>query len=123
RLRRLQSGAAAANGSRVRAEFAVETTQLFFDHYAHAQPFDPAALLDVWRHCVPDRRSVDVCRNGVHLAEELVLGKAPSELKEWAEPEGESESTHQAAPPEHPAVHDEAEGDEPATGAAAPPPQ
>jgi spermidine synthase len=62
---------------------ALERTRLYIDHYAHAEPFDPARLLEVWQRCGLDPQSSEACDRGLRKAEQLVRGDAPPDLASW----------------------------------------
>jgi spermidine synthase len=62
-------------------EDALEWTRLYLGQYAHAEPFDPARLVGVWRRCRADGESREGCDPGLRAAEQLALGVAPP--KNW----------------------------------------
>jgi hypothetical protein len=57
---------------------ALEWTRLYVDLYTHAAPFDPARLLEIWKHCDSGAESKEVCARGRHLAEQIARGEPPS---------------------------------------------
>jgi hypothetical protein len=63
---------------------ALEWTRMYLSYYAHAEPFDPARLLEVWQHCRPDGESREGCDRGLSAAERLVLGQRPPGSQGWS---------------------------------------
>jgi len=56
----------------------LEQHLLYLREYAHAAPFDPERLLDLWRRCAgTDPAAVQECAQGLVAAERVALGEAP----------------------------------------------
>jgi hypothetical protein len=74
-----------ANGEsgRVTPSDAIDKTRLYLANYAHSEPFDPMALLDVWSRCGSDEDTVEMCQPGLKAARGLVVGEPPPELRTW----------------------------------------
>ena len=60
---------------------ALDKTRLYMANYAHAEPFDPTRLLDVWNRCGSDEDSVEMCRPGVEAARGLVARGHATEVE------------------------------------------
>jgi spermidine synthase len=82
RLEALESGDTTAGLARVEPDDARAWTRLYRDYYAHAAPFDPARLVEVWQRCGAARSGEDGCGPGLREAEQLALGERPP--KTWA---------------------------------------
>ena len=72
------SGDLSENGAgRIPLEEALEMNRLYVSEYAHAAPFDPERLVQLWRRCGQDVAAHEECRPGLDAAERLALGEAP----------------------------------------------
>jgi spermidine synthase len=80
---------------RVRPPVALEMTRLYTESYAHAVPFDPEALLDLWRRCGGNPA---LCQRGASAAERLLSSDAPFDPAEWMEPSSAEQPAAHVAP-------------------------
>jgi hypothetical protein len=56
----------------------LEQHRLYLDEYAHAAPFDPDRLLELWQRCgAIDAASAQACAQGLAVAQRLAEGAAP----------------------------------------------
>ncbi len=83
RLQRLLGAdpSAPAPSGRIPPDEAIEWTRLYRRAYAHAEPFDPAQLVEVWRRCAPDGEDTGACARGLRASEQLARGVALPDLE------------------------------------------
>jgi spermidine synthase len=63
---------------------AVEWTRLYMENYAHAEPFDPAALVRAWQDCGSNARTAGPCSRGLQTAERMMRGESPPDPGHWS---------------------------------------
>jgi spermidine synthase len=70
--------------ARVSPSVAVAASRQFDGFYSHAIPFDPKALVSVWRRCGQTRELAQRCKRGLENAEQLAAGRSETAPRSWS---------------------------------------